>query len=161
MRLLLDPAQRLLVATANIAIESLLVLDIYKRCTAAQRRTRLLENMLVERRFLLVKRAVDAVNLVAQQHISIRSLFNPLQPFVIGLAKRREGRHELVESLGYVAVIVAKRLRFHALGFERDGLVFFHLGPVVSLFQIVLAASRIRCARPLSPDDRRASRPCP
>ncbi len=131
MRLLLKPTQSLLIATADIAVKRLLVLDIAKRCDATQRRTRLLEHILVERRLLLVKRTIDAINLVAQKHIGIDTLFDLLQPFVIGLAECRKSRHELIESLGYIAIIMAKRLRFHALGFERDGLVFFHLGPVI------------------------------
>src|SRR5690606_3931042 len=76
MRLLLDPAQRLFIATAHVTVKSLLVFDIGDRYAGAQRGARILDDILVKRLFLLIERAVDAVNLFAQQHIRISAFLD-------------------------------------------------------------------------------------
>lgn len=125
MCLLLNATHRLLVATAHITVKGLLMLDINNSIALAKLRTGAFQNILVKCLFLFVERAVDTINLVAQQHIDIGALFNLLQTFVIGFTERREGRHKLVKSFRHIAV-VPKRLRFHALGFERDCMIFYH-----------------------------------
>ncbi|MCY1245528.1 hypothetical protein D9M72_586850 [compost metagenome] len=160
MRLQLDAAQRLFIAPTNIAIESLLMFDIGHRHILAHWRACTFQHILIEGLLLFIKSAVDAINLLAQKHIDISTFFDLLQAFIIGFAKSRKCGHEFIESFRHIAVVAevrANRLRFHALGFERDCIDIFHFDPVY-LKDIILQAARIRRARPVL-SDWMASRP--
>lgn len=136
MRLLLNAAQGLLVATAHIIVESAFMFAIDCGYCAAKLRARLLCRIGIKRLLLLIERAIDALDLFGQEHVSACMFFDLFQPLVIGFTKGGKGAHEIFERLTDIATLVIirhKRFRFRTLGFKicgLNGILVVHDGPV-------------------------------